>query len=324
MSKKLIITLSVVFCVIAVVLILFWTLFALSSVTVEFSSTLINLTISEAEIIEAGNFNYGACVLFESKTKYIENINNYASENENFAYLQVVNIETVFPNKFVIHVTEREELFAVEVDLNGDKQYLICDREFRVLKILEEYTSTQNNGILLKGLEFDNDDVKVGDFLDVEQTAMLNFYSAMVANNRDLAEQWGKFQELELGRYVDDFTGIEYTSLTLTTFQGRIFEIDNIDFAFVNKIQLMFAVESAIYNQNVDENGYILNADGQIIYVLENENGEYMSSENGVEGSVPLSYSLLADCLIKIDNLTLDENVDRTESDIYYAFVKLS
>ncbi len=325
MSKKLIISLSVILCAIVVVLILFWTLFGLSSVTVEFSSTLVNLAVSEEEIINAGNFSYGSSVLFEGKTKYIENINNYASENENFAYIRVTNIETIFPNKFVVYVTEREELFAVEVDVNegasADKQYLICDREFRVLKILDEFTSTQDNAILLKGLKFDNEDVKVGDFLNVEQSAMLNFYSVMVANNRDLSEQWGKFKELELGVCTNELTGIEYVSLTLTTFQGQVFEIDNIDFAFANKVQLMFAVESAMFNQNVDANGNLLNSDGEIIYVLKTESGEYVSSEENVEGSVPLSYDLLSNCYIRVDNLTLDENVDRTENDIYYAFV---
>ena len=78
MSKKLVISLSVLFGAIVIVLILFWTLFGLSAVTVEYSSSKISLSVSDAEIVEAGKFRMGACVLFESKKKskvYKENIN---------------------------------------------------------------------------------------------------------------------------------------------------------------------------------------------------------------------------------------------------------
>lgn len=326
LNKKLIITLSVVVCLIVTLLILFWTLFGLSSVTVEFSSTIQNLNVTEQEIVEAGQFRMGACVLFEGKKKSVENINNHASEDPDFAYLRVVNIETIFPNKFVIHVAEREELFAVETE-NG--QVLICDREFRVLRIEDEsngeYSSTQDNAILLKGLRFSNQGIKAGDFLQVEQDGMLHIYSTMLENNRNLAQQRGKFKEMQLGTYQDEVTGKEYVSLELTTFQNRKFLIYNIDFALGNKIQLMFATESAVFNQNVDENGNILNSAGQVMYVMRSESGELLPYDEGQADAerLTLSYSLLSRCAIKVDNLTLDENIDRTEEDIYYSFVLL-
>ena len=106
MSKKAIISLSVVLGIIAVILILFWTLFALSTVEVDYKTTTSNLNVTDEEIIEAGDFHYGASVIFDGKSKYIENINNHAYENENFAYLEVVNIETVFPNKYSFILSE--------------------------------------------------------------------------------------------------------------------------------------------------------------------------------------------------------------------------
>ena len=78
MSKKLIISLSIAFSVLAVVLILFWTLFVLSSVSVKFHSTTINLNITEEEIVEAGDFRFGACVFFEGKNK---NKEEYVTNN---------------------------------------------------------------------------------------------------------------------------------------------------------------------------------------------------------------------------------------------------
>ncbi len=307
----------------AVVLILFWTLFALSSVSVKFHSTTINLNLTEEEIVEAGDFRLGACVFFEGKNKSIEKINAMVSENPNFAYLKVTNIETKFPNKFVIHVTEREELFAVE----KDGQVLICDREFRVLKIEENFESKQSNAILLKGVEILDENVEAGDFLNIKQQSMKKFYSSMLQNNRDLTEQLGKFKEIALNDYEDEITKQTYISMQMTTFTGRKFVVNNIDFALSEKLQKMFAVESALYSQTADQLAQIK--------IVKNENGEYLSYDyakdltdeggNKIYGEtdfVPLTHSILSDCYIKIDNYTLTEHIDRTEKDIFYALVE--
>ena len=323
MSKKLIITLSIIFAVVAVVLILMWTLFGLSSVSVRLQSTTENLIVSEDEIVEAGEFRYGATVFFEGKQKSIDKIYDYASVNENFAYIKVVNIETVFPNRFVIHVAEREELFAVEYQ----DEFLICDHEFRVLKILDNFQSVQGQEILLEGLVVRNESVRVGDFLEIGQESMKNFYSVMLENNRTLAQQLGKFEKMALSTYQDELTQREYTALTLTTYQGRTFVINNIDFALSNKVQLMFAVESSIYNQNVDDDGNILSSDGEPIYVVRTDSGEYMnfdSTQHTEEQKIALTYDLLQNCCIKVDNLTLTDFVDRTENDIYYSFMEMN
>lgn len=323
MSKKLIISLSITFSVVAVVLILFWTLFALSSVSVSYASTTENLQISNEEIIDAGNFRKGACVLFESKKKSIEKIYSKAKENENFAYLRVQNIETVFPNKFVIHVSEREELFAVE----HQEQILICDRDFRVLQILDNFVSDKSNPILLEDLKVKDDVVEVGDFLNIEQKSMKKFYSVMLQNNRDLNEQRGKFKRLKLGSYQDSITKKEYFSLQLETFAGRKFVINNPDFAFAEKLQKMFAVESSLYSQKTDEFGNILNSINEIVYVVKNEKNEYLpfdSEKDLTENKVALNYDILSRCCIKVDNLTLSDYIDRTEKDIFYSLVEVS
>lgn len=298
-----------------------WTLFALSSVSVSFESTTKNLNVSEEEIVQAGGFRYGATVIFEGKKKSIAKINNYVSQNENFAYLRVINIETVFPNKFVIHVAEREELFAVE----HDSQFLICDRDFRVLRSEQSFASEQDNAILLKGLDIKNEEISVGDFLDIGQTSMKDFYSVMLRNNRNLAQQIGKFKQIELDTYQDSLTKIEYISMKLTTFQGREFLVNNIDFAFENKVQLMFAVESSMFNQKVDESGIIVDSKDNPMYVVKTESGEYTlfdEEKHRPEQKVPFTYELLQRCLIKVDNLTLTDYLDRTENDIYYSFME--
>ncbi len=329
MSKKLIITLCVIFGFVAVLLILFWTLFGLSSVSVKFSSTRENLTITEQEIVEAGQFRYGACVLFEGKKSSIQKIENMAKENPNFAYLRVVNIETVFPNKFVIHVQEREELFAVE----NEDRFLICDRDLRVLNILDNFQSEQDNAILLKNLEIKNQTIEIGDFLQTSQSSIKKLYSAFLESGRDLSAIRGKFREITLGTCTDEFQKT-YDSVELKTFQNRKFVINNIDFALSGKVKKMFSAETSLFTQQTDEDGNITNANGEILYVVKTQSGEYVnfnSVKDLTDGEgekiyhetdkVALTYSLLANCYIKVDNLTLSKHINRTEKDIYYAIV---
>lgn len=303
-------------------LILFWTLFGLRSITVSFSTTLENLTVSEEEIVQAGEFNKGACVLFEGKKKSIRKIEQYVSKNANFAYISVLNIETVFPNKFVIHIAEREELFAIPF---GDET-LICDRELRVLRSVEDYISDQSNAMLLEGLTIKNEEVEIGDFLDVEETGIKTLYSAFVENNRNLNEQRGKFEKITLSHYQDEYTKKEYVKAELVTFSGRIFEIYNLDFALSNKIQLMYAVESSLLGYDVDESGNLLDNEGNLIYIKKLETGEYSSFVEGVDDEgdkLTLNLEIVSNCKIRVDNLTLSDYVHRDENDIYYALVAM-
>lgn len=314
MSKKWIISLSVIFGIIAIMLILFWTLFGLSSVSVSFDSTLKNLTVSQEEIVEAGEFKKHVSVLFENKKKYIEKIYNKASEIKNFAYIKISNIETVFPNKFVIHITEREELFAIKYN----DQFLICDRDLRVLKILEDFTSYQDNPILINNLQILNQQIQVGDFLDVAEASIKKLYSAFLQNNRNLSQILGKFKEMNIFTYEDSVTLKEYYGCSLTTFSGQKFDIYNIDFALPQKIQLMFAVESALYSQ-VDEFGNVL-SNNQPVLITQNQFGEFVPSQQGQ----PLTVDMLKNCTIKVDNLTITEYTPRTEKDIYYALIGIN
>ena len=324
MSKKLIISLSVVLGFVAVLLILFWTLFALRGVEVQFHTSTQNITVSQKEIADAAGFRYGASVLFEGKKKYVDNLERMATKNANFAYLKVLNIETKFPNKYVIHVAEREEVFAVQTY----NQYLICDKEFRVLRVLDNFKNTQSNAIVLKGLKF-ADTANVGDFLDIQQKGMLKFYSSFVANNRNLALMQGKFKSITLGKNEDTFTKQQFDCITLESFTGRKYIINNIDFALTAKVQKLFAAESALFAQTVEDGtGNIVasvNQDGSknYVWVTKTEDGMLLSAKPTDAGAMPLTINMLSNCAIVVDNLTLSENVNRTEKDVYYALKEI-
>lgn len=300
---------------IAAILISFWTLFALSTVTVDFKTTTKNLTITSEEIVDAGEFNYGASVLFDGKNKYIDNINSKIQENENFAYLEVVNIETVFPNKYVIHVAEREEVFAI----NLQDKYLICDDDLRILRIENEFQNDRENPILLEGLNVLNDECKIGDFLLVEQNGVKNIYNALLANNRNLTESRGFIKSLTLSKNHVEITDEEYDSITLTTFQDRTYVINNIDFALENKFQLMFALDSSIYKQ-INSEGKLVDANGNVVcdYVYDDE-GNIMYGEDGqpLKGK-EWTYERLCNGYILIDNYILNDYQETKPTDIYY------
>ncbi len=318
MSKKAIISLSVCVGIMAVILISFWTLFALSTVTVDFKTTTLNLDVTEEEIVEAGDFQFGACVLFDGKSKYIENINNYALENPNFAYLEVVNIETVFPNRYVIHIAEREEVFAIKMDA----EYLICDDDLRVLRIENSFESEKTNPILLENLNILNEEIRVGDFLEVEQEGVKEIYDALLRNNRDLTEQQGYFKSITFGTNYVEITDKTYFNITIKTFSGRTFVINNIDFALAEKFQLLFAVDSALYVQ-INDLGQLVDGEGNVVYDYRYDNdGNILYDENGdaLQGEI-WTYERLCNSYILIDNFILNDFQEVSVTDLYYKLV---
>lgn len=332
MSKKLIITLSVFGGIVAIFLVLCWTLFGFSAAKVQFHSTTLNLKLSEQEIVEAANFNYGSSVLFEGKKKYLKNLEEKAFENKNFAYLRALNIETVFPNKMVIHVAEREQLFAVA----HNNQFLICDRDLRVLEIWNSFDNTAANAVVVNDLTILDEEIKIGQFLNVKENAIKKFYSVMAKNNRDLSQIYSKFKEINISTYRDNLANAEYVSFELLSHQNRKFVINNPDFAFANKVQKLFAAESSLFSQKTDENGNILTANNEILYVVKTQNNVLISFETAKtlkdEQGEPLyneadkfalTYAHLSNCFIKVDNLTITKHTPRTENDIFYALVEM-
>lgn len=297
---------------VSVILILFWTLFALSSVSVQFHSTIKNLTLSESEIVSAGGFKYGSCVFFDGKKKYIQNLENQADEK--FAYLKVLNIETVFPNRYVVHVSEREELFRAEI---GGQAYIL-DHEFRVLKKSDD----TENVIDLVGLEINSEKIQIGDFLDIKQRGMLNFYSAMLSQNFDLSQILGKFKNITLSNYTEKATLKEYTQITLETAQNMKMIVKNIDFALANKINLMLFAESELFASNFNSDGELLNSKGEKIFFVENEDKMLVVANEADEGAFAIKHAELANMTLVIDNLTLSDFSSVGEWDITYGLMK--
>ena len=244
--KKLIISLGVILGLVLLIIILSFTLFSLRTVTVEFkNNTQIFTEESKQSIIENQSIKYGSPIYTINKSKIIEEL------EKDKPYLEVINIETVFPNKFIIHCAEREETYAVKA---GDKKYFICDKDFKVLTIRPNYTSLQDNSILFLGLEnliSNTNRVNEGEFLEFssEGEMLKSIGQAMLLNNKTVSDQRALIKSIELDSSIYYYTAKNQPYLKFTDYNGFVTNVYVPESLLANKLQIMFAtIGQVIYN----------------------------------------------------------------------------
>lgn len=236
MKKKLVISLSVLLGLIAIALTLCFTVFTIKDVELDFRTST-ELEWKNEEVIESGEINKGKCLLFLSKKGYVSNL-----EKKN-PYLEVINIETVFPSKLIIHCAERKELFAIK---SGDKT-VYCDKDLKILRIEnEDFTSTKENAILLEGLTITSE-LEVGSFLEYNEKGLERFFSSMVENSKTYAQTIGFCREIKISRDFNALSNKDETNVIISTFSDREIKILNIESNFSKKLQRMFQALPEIY-----------------------------------------------------------------------------
>ena len=186
MKSKRLIALMIILCFVAIIVVLSSTVFTLQTVSLNWLTT--RSLLAEDNLDSLTNniqMPLGESVFLFKKSDLKEAL------EKNNPYLQVVGIETVFPNKAVVHVAERRQLYAIKV---SQENYIILDRYLKILNVISADTlfsisegnrpaiveinndgvslavDTNNNIVvkvsdgqqLIKDLSF-----KVGDFLDV-------------------------------------------------------------------------------------------------------------------------------------------------------------
>jgi len=130
-NKRLIAILGILFFIVFIV-VLSSTVFTLVHAEVVFSQVLDSEntnfgTDNERQaVIQSANFDFGKCIFFIDKQAHIDYL-----EKAN-PYLEVLNIETIFPNKFIIHALEREELYSIRL---SETSFAIMDKSLKVLDI---------------------------------------------------------------------------------------------------------------------------------------------------------------------------------------------
>ncbi|MCK9574916.1 MAG: FtsQ-type POTRA domain-containing protein [Clostridia bacterium] len=220
-NKRLIVILGILF-FIAFIVVLSSTVFTLQSVSLSFGQTLnVETTVFGTEqervaVIESGNFNYGNCIFFIDKN---ENIDNLEKLNP---YIKIVNIETKFPNKLVIHALEREELYSVRLNENS---YAITDS---TLKVLDIATSVRGVDILIPSLSTVLT-AEEGEILNISEeciNTLTNVYEVLsniggTENNigYSVVDIVATFQKFQLNSVED--------TLIISTYQGTIITINN-------------------------------------------------------------------------------------------------
>ena len=137
-NKRLIILISI-FAFLILIVILCSTLFTVKTVSVNWLRRLPegHLLINKDDEISANVKKGGSIFLFE-KDDAIEVL------EEKYPYLNVVKIETKFPNKLVLHVADRQELFGIKLN---DDCYIILDG---TNKVLNKYNALQYSALSVK------------------------------------------------------------------------------------------------------------------------------------------------------------------------------
>lgn len=236
-NKIIIITCSVIVGVIALIILFSFTLFAVRKVSVDYRSSTVNLSVTQAEIIESSGIKKGGSVFFQNKSKYADNL------EKKYPYIKVVNIETVFPSKIVIHVVERNEVYAVKLG----EQYYICDNEFKILRITDTFESEQDNAILLSGVE-----VKEANYAECDKLVVSNYadiYDKLYENNRTLDEQRAIIKEIKFYE-EDEVEGYNKKILAaeLKLFNGQVFKIRDCNTLLSSKTKLFIDLYSQQFN----------------------------------------------------------------------------
>lgn len=223
----------------------------------------------------------GRTVLVHSKKAYKKKIENLDP------YIKVINIETVFPSSFVVHLAERQEVFAVPFKSG----YYICDENLRILRISYFYSSDQTNAILLTqdGVEVENNLIE-GEY--IKSVRVPYIYSAMYGLNRDLSEQQSLIKSVTLSSEYDSVVKKEQNITTLKYYSGQTFKIINDGYGLEYKTKLMNDVYAQLFS-------FI----GKTI-VDKNQNQIVLTEEN------------LKDCTIIINNYY--DYTRYTEKDCYF------
>ena len=157
-NKRLAIFLSI-FVALALIIVLSSAVFALESVTIKYHSNTHFLTGDDNLIIKSAGFRYGENVFLSNKSKYISNL-----ESKN-SYIRVLNIETIFPNKFVIHAVEREEVFVFKTD----NYYIVADEYLKVLDRPKTFANLTENAIVVENSAYSQTSVQTGAFLQKDE-----------------------------------------------------------------------------------------------------------------------------------------------------------
>ena len=256
MKNKRLAIFLIIFVFLAVFVVLSSTIFSLRYVEVRFLSTTNILLDKETEIVNSGKFRYGESVFLSTKSNYVNNM-----EKSN-PYLRVVNIETIFPNKFVINCVERNECFVIKLSSN---KYAVADEHMKVLKILNTYQNNTSNAIEVLNSELSTQTVTEGDFFAINDNYFETLFKCFREWHIEYNEVKARVKSIQLNY---EKTG----QLLINMHSGVQIVVENSTSQLSDKLNLAFST----YDATTDSNGNPVDyTKSGIIYVLETETSIY-------------------------------------------------
>lgn len=235
-SKKIIISLSVVIAIIGTLIALSFTVFSLKKVSINYKTSHSQIELSDQEIIDGGQFAFGSSVFFHSKNDYVMRIENLSP------YIDVVNIETVFPSSFVVHIAQRSEVYAFEYD----EKTFIVDQNLRILKVQSDFVSEQSNAMLITGATIYENDYKEGDYLGVSN--FCDLYTSFFECNRTLNQQTSLIKQIDFKMEYDEVVNQNQLTASISLFSGQTVQIKNCEYGLKYKVNLFLSVYSQLYS----------------------------------------------------------------------------
>ena len=225
--KKTVVFASVILVLLITLVILMFTLFSLKNVEVKMHTEFKNISVEVQEEIKS-EIDLGGTVLFKNKDEFVKNI------EKKYPYVKVINIETIFPDKFVIHLAERQPIYSIS---SGGNEYIL-DSELKVLNINQ--TKGEEVSLNLFGLEFDFSAVNVGSFLNLADikvsnnetisnigqdagTVLYELVNCFQINNRTIIDMKNMYKNISFATYEDYRTGIPAICLIIQ--DANLFEI---------------------------------------------------------------------------------------------------
>ena len=222
---------------VALCVILCFTLFRTHNIELSFhnQTTIFASDDKQIELINSAKINTAQPIFSLNKKEITNNL------ELNNPYLKVINIETVFPNKLVIHCAEREEMFCIK---SNNDLYYICDDDLKILSITRTVDFQQGNAVLLEGVTVLNTGAQTGETLDLATGDELikTISNAFAHSNKTITDIKGMFKNLMLKFEYNVYTSKMEPTLEFTTYDNFVINVRNAKSFLATKLNLLLSV----------------------------------------------------------------------------------
>lgn len=217
-------------------------------------------TLDNDGILQSAEFEEGDSIFFVDKQTATNKI------EVAYPYLKVVGIETVFPNKLVVNVAEREALFAVE----QEEQYYLLDEEMKVLQMQTEIDFSDNSSVVQ--LQVQEETLSQIDFVIGHKVDKLQQFASLSGLGNGLARlDMNTVQARAWMKQVTVSKTLDRVTLQIETDWGLLVQLEDSETDFFDKLHTGYSLFVYYHDANPPQN------EGTIL-VFEAASGEIEAS----------------------------------------------